>query len=224
MRRVYKPTSGRRDVDQFEQVLKFRAFGWSLVGAFLGFLLGMFLGVQGKAGAGVVLLTTFIGWATSYFGPLTILHFAAQAGSSLYNPSGKSTPHKREYSLAESHAVRGEFQEAVDAFTAAIAEDPTDPIPYLRVARIQRDQLKDNEAAARWFKSALDESQMHSGLRTLTRKELVELYEVRMSQPRRAAPLLARIAEERAGTPEGDAASKELTRIKAMLASERHDG
>jgi tetratricopeptide (TPR) repeat protein len=139
------------------------------VGAFLGFLLGVFLGVQGRGGAGPILLTTFLGWALSFFVPLLILRASGRAGSILYAPSGRSTPHKKEYSLAESFAVRGRYHEAVDAFEAAIREDPADPIPYLRVARVQRDRLGDDEEAARWFNRALSRSEMHPGLMMLTR-------------------------------------------------------
>jgi len=187
------------------------------VGAFLGFLLGVFLNLQGRGGAALVLLTTFIGWVVSLTLPLLILRGAGNVGSTLYSPSGRSTPRKKEYSLAESLAVRGRYDEAVNAYEAATREDPSDPTPYLRAARIQRDRLGDCDQAARWFKRALEQSEMHSGLVMLTRKELVELYEVQMAQPGRAAPLLARIAEESAGTPGGDWAASELRRIKQIL-------
>jgi tetratricopeptide (TPR) repeat protein len=205
-------------VDQFERVARLKVFLWSIVGAFLGFLLGVFLGVQGKAGPLVVMTTTLIGWASSYFGPLLLMKWSAQAGGSLYNPSGKSTPRKREYSLAESYVARGEYQAAIDAFEVAIGEDPTDSMPYIRVARIQRDKVGDPEGAAHWFKRALTESETNSGMRTLLRKELLELYEVRMKQPERAAPMLARISEQEAGTADGDWAGVELGRIKAIMA------
>lgn len=183
------------DVDRFERVARFRVALWSLVGAFLGFLLGIFLVVQGKAGVWVVLLTTLIGWASSYFGPLLVMRWASQAGGTLYSPSGRSTPRKREYSLAESYVARGEYQAGIDAFEEAIIEDPSDSIPYIRVARIQRDRMADDAEAARWFKKALSESETNTGIRTLLRKELLELYEVRMGDPARATPMLARISE-----------------------------
>ncbi len=218
IRRAYAPTSGRRDVDQFERVARFRVALWSIVGAFLGFLLGVFLGVQGMAGAGVIFLTTFIGWASSYFGPLLLMRWTSRAGGALYNPSGKSTPRQREYSLAESYVARGQYQEAIDAFEVAILEDPSDSMPYLRVARIQRDKMGDDGGAAHWFKKALTDSDTNAGIRTLVRKELLELYEVRMGQPGRAAPMLARVSEEEAGTKDGDWAAEELKRIKRIIA------
>jgi len=220
IRRDYAQPTGRADVDQFERVTRLRVFLWSLVGAFLGFLLGVFMGVQGKAGPFVVIGTTLIGWASSYFGPLLIAQWSAQAGGALYNPSGKSTPHKREYSLAESYVARGQYQAAIDAFEVAILEDPSDSMPYVRVARIQRDKMSDDAGAARWFKKALAESEINTGMRTLLRKELLELFEVGMKEPRKAAPMLARISEEEAGTADGDWATEELSRIKEIIAGE----
>jgi hypothetical protein len=218
VRRTYAPPSGRRDVDQFERAARLRIALWSLVGGFLGFLLGIFLNVQGKAGVGVVVLTTLIGLVSSYFGPLLLMRWAGQAGGALYSPSGRSTPRRREYSLAESYVARGEYQAGVDAFEEAILQDPSDSVPYIRVARIQRDKMGDDTAAALWFKKALAESDTNTGMRTLLRKELLELYEVRMGAPARAAPMLARVCEREEGTADGEWAAAELRRIKEIIA------
>jgi len=51
-----------------------------------------------------------------------------------------------------------------------------------------------------------------------TLKELVELYAVRLTAPQRAAPLLARIAEERPETPEGRWTREELAAVKGRMA------
>jgi tetratricopeptide (TPR) repeat protein len=218
--RAYVPSSGPRDVDAFEQVAKFRIFGWSLVGAFLGFLLGVFQNVTSESSVWLIALTTLLGWASAYFGPLFLMHWVGRAGSTLYSPSGSSTPHKKEYSLAESYAVRGEYELAISTFMSAIAEGPSDPTPYLRIARLKRDQLDDAEGAAEWFKKALSESTMNGGVLLLTRKELVELYEKHMGQPEKAAPLLARIIDEHADGPDGEWALDALKRIKAFMAEE----
>lgn len=191
--------------------------GWSVVGGFLGLLLGVFLWAQGRP-VWIIAVTALIGWAITFFVPLVILRGVGRAGSVLYTPSGRTTPRKREYSLAESYVARGEHRAAVDAFEEAVLEDPTDPRPYLRIARIHRDELAAPEAAALWFKRALAEADTPAGVALLARKELVELYRVRMGEPRRAAPVLARIAEEAAGTPDGAWAAAELARIKAEMA------
>lgn len=218
--RAYAPSAGRRDVDASESVFKFRILVGSLVGAFLGFLLGTFRAATSESGVGMIALTTLLGWASAYFGPLLLTHWAGRAASTLYSPSGNSTPHKKEYSLAKSYAVRGEYQLAISAFISAIEEGPSDPAPYLLIARLKRDKLNDAEGAAKWFKRALSESTMNQGVLLLARKELVELYEKHMDQPAKAAPVLARIVDEHADTPDAEWAVGELRRIKGLMAGE----
>lgn len=218
VRRAYTPVSGKaRDVDSFERAVRLRVLGWSLVGAFLGLLLGVFLSAARGHGGWIVAVTTVGGWALSFFGLHGLLSAAGRAGSTLYAPSGRSTPRKKEYSLAESLLVRGEPVRAVRAFEEAIAEDPSDPTPYLRIARVHRDHLDRPEEAARWFRRALAESEATAGVTRLARRELVELYTLRLNEPRRAAPILARMAEESAGTPDADWAAAELSRIKRQM-------
>lgn len=216
VRRTYQDRSRARDVDSFEKVVRFRVLGWSLVGAFLGVLLGVFAMAQG-VGTWVLLVTVPMGWAGSYFGPLLILRLAGQAGSTLYAPSGKSTPRAKEYSLAESLVVRGMYDEAAAAFQDAIDDDPSDWQPYLRIARMKRDRASDPAGAATWFKRAIVEAGMPSGTRLLVLKEYVELCERRLNAPATAAPLLARLAEVEGDTPEGRWAAGALSEIKRQM-------
>lgn len=211
---------GKRRVDVFTAATRLRVFLWSLVGAFLGGLLGVFMMVQDDRGPEIVVITTSIGWLVSMILPLVLARGAGRAGSTLYAPSGRGTPHRREYSQAETLAIRGEYESAIAAFRAAISSDPRDGLPYLRIARIHRDHLANHSEAASWFRKALHESSMDRGQAMLTRKELVELYEVRMREPGKATPMLARLAEEAQGSPEGDWAATELARIKAMTGGE----
>ena len=114
--------------------------------------------------------------------------------------------------------MRGLYEEAVSAFELVIVEEKsTDPIPYLRIARIYRDDMERYEDAARWFKRGLDEADMHSGQRALARKELVELYRVKLGTPQKAAPILARLAEDMDGTPAGEWAAQELRDLKQSM-------
>ena len=166
-----------------------------------------------------MLLTTSIGWLIAYVGPIVIMRVSGRASAVLYAPSGRSTPHKREYSQAETYAVRAQYPESVAAFEEAIAADGSDPTPYL----LQRDKLGNVEASATWFLRALAESEINSGLRLLTCKELLDLYEVRMGKPERATPFLARISEERPEMSDGKWAAGELRRIKEIMARESNE-
>lgn len=211
LRRTYSPPSGRKDVDQAERTNVLRAFTWSLPGALLG-------GLAVVAGGSPLL--GFAIWAATFAIPLIASSLGGRAAGNLYNPSGRSTPRKREYSHAESLVARGRYQDAIDSFETAIAEDGSDPTPYLRIARIHRDKLAQHEDAVRWLERALTQSSMHAGLERLAVGELVELCAGKMAEPGRAAPMLARMAAERAGTPEGDWAAEQLARVKALMAED----
>ncbi len=166
-----------------------------------------------------MVITATFGWAIAFTVPHLITTLSGRAARTLYSPSGRSTPPKRGYSMAESLVMRGLYDDGIAAYRTAIAEDPTDSTPYIRIARIYRDRMSDPEQAAAWFSRALREPEIGRGTATLVRRELVELYE-KMGRPERAAPLLARTAEELAGEPEGDWAAEALARIKKSMAGE----
>jgi tetratricopeptide (TPR) repeat protein len=174
--------------------------------------------LYGRWGAGMVWLLGLSGMALTFVFPLVVAALSGGAARNLYNPSGGGTPRKREYSHAESLAARGLYDEAVGAFEVAIAADPTDPTPHLRIARIHRDRSRRYEESARWFKSALERAEPGSALALLVTKELAELYTGKLGAPARVAPLLARLAEERAGTAEAAWAAEELKRVKGGMA------
>lgn len=210
-----------RDTDLGERVVRLEAGVAAIPGFLIGAVLGLFLWEQEMAPAWVALLCPFL-----FAGALPAVAYAVTskagvAASKLYTPEGRAPSKKREYSYAESLVARGMYAEAVDAFEMAVAEDPADITPYLRIARIYRDHLTRFEDAARWFRRALREARVTEGMATLARKELVELYVHRLGEPAKAAPELARMAEEFAGRAEGEWAAAELAEVKRRIAEER---
>jgi len=137
-------------------------------------------------------------------------------GSLLHNPSGRTTPHTAEYSQAQSLVVRGMYAEAVDAYELLVSEHPKESEPYIQLARVHRDRLDDLEGAVRWFRRALNESEIASGQEILVGREISEIYMHRMGEPERAAPFLARIAEKYPDTPDGQWAERELQELIRM--------
>lgn len=216
---------GPRDVMQVDRVQRLRVLAFSLVGGLIGFLVGIFLVMTGADfGLGVLLppLAGLACAAVTWALVSAIVGGAGRVGGTLYAPSGSGLgPPRREYSLAESFAARGRWEDAVSAFQLAVAEHPDDPTPYLRVARICRDHLEDPERAERWFVKAREEADTTPGQERLVSRELVELYR-KGDRPRRAAPELARLAELHPDTPEGEWAREELAEIKREIAEE-HD-
>jgi hypothetical protein len=147
----------------------------------VGFFVGVLLEVPGGTGVAVILATTVMG----FLAPPLFMRGVGRAASGLYAPLWTFDPSEAGVltGRVESYAARGHYDEAIAAFEQALAEDSADPTPYLRIARIKRDRLGDDAGAAAWFKRALTESDMSAGVTSLTLKEVVELYAVRMGHP-----------------------------------------
>lgn len=215
--RAHAEATSKQDVDPVARAHTLRLVAGSLPGLFLGGLASVVGMAAQDWGIGTALLVTGGTWALAFFGPFALATLGGRAARQIYNPSGRTTPPKREYSHADSLVARGLHQEAIDAFEVAISDDPSDPTPYLRIARTCRDHTKRFEDAAIWFKRALRESAITPGIAHLATRELVELYMTKLGDPGRAAPLLARVAEGAAGTPEGEWAARELALAKASI-------
>jgi tetratricopeptide (TPR) repeat protein len=145
---------------------------------------------------------------------------AGAAAGSLFHP-GQGKRRRSEHSWAASLAARGRFDEALAAYEDAAREDPSDPEPFLRGARLLRDDLRQPDEAARWFRRARERLSRGSAREMAVSRELVELYLRKGSDPRRALPELARLAELHAGTPLGDWALEEKGRIRGLVEDER---
>ena len=194
---------------------------WSVIAGAFGLVMGGLLGVLIVARGGpawIGALSPLAGAAFTVGVARAVVGSGTRVAGTIYNPGGSAAPHKREYSAAESLAAQGRYEDAITAFELAVAEDPADPGPYLRVARIYRDHLGRFDDAARWFRRASREAR---GCPVLAQRELVELYVHRMREPGKAAPLLARLADELAGTPEGEWAAGELRAVKEFIRRER---
>ncbi len=216
IRRSYpeKPKGSRlRDVDSAGQARKLQALGWALyggvpLGGALGFLSGhIFLGII----LGPVLVYGFV---------MTVAHSAGKGASALYMPSGNSTPKKKEYSRAKALEIRGEYEEAIRAYELAILDAPDEGEPYLMIARLLRDEIKELDLAVHWFRRAQREAALSGGEAIRTHRELAEIFLHTRRDPRRAAPELARLAEAFPNTPDGQWAARELAEIKEEMAKE----
>lgn len=181
----------------------------------IGGLAGFFLGRQGAGSPGLLaLLGAVAGVGLLYVVIAGIVGASGRVASTVYMPGGRgSAAPRREYSLAESLAARGRFEDAVSVFEEAVADHPDDPTPYLRIARISRDELDRPEDAVRWFRRARSEARLGEAELSLVSRELIELHRKR-GEPAKAAPELARLAKMRAGTPEAAWAERELAEVK----------
>ena len=204
-----------KDVDS-EQVTRF------LMGFAYGGGLGLFAGGALAYREGWPIFTTafafFVVCGLLVSGSMfVILGGVGSATSRLHNPSGSSTPHRPEYSRAQALAVRGQYEEAIAVYEEFVQAEPHVPEPYLHIARILRDDLKRYEEAVRWFKRARGEAHLGAGNKARVSREVAEIYMSRLGEPAKAAPALARLAEEFPESPEGKWAAAELLDVKRQI-------
>jgi len=211
-----KPKKGIKDVDAAARAQKLHALGWSLYG-------GVPFGAAVGALMGNILLGAFLGPFVIYGVVVGIASLSGRGASVVYMPSGSTTPKRKEYSRAKALEVRGEYEDAIRAYEVEILEAPEVAEPYLRIARLFRDERKDPDSAVRWFRRAQREATLSSGETIRTHRELAEIFLHGANEPRRAAPELARLAEAYPDTPDGKWAALELARIKEEMAEDRED-
>lgn len=213
-----KVSRSPKDTDSAETAHRLRIIAWSIPIMFIGSGIGFFVAALHDAPPLPYMIVVGVGMAVVYAGgTYLVASRAATAGASIYFSSGRSTPARAEYSLAESLAARGLLDEAVREYERHAAEQPRDPEPLWRLARLCRDRLDRPEDAVQWFQQILALETLTPAGRTLASRELVELYVRRLRMPERALPVLARLAERLPGTPDAAWARRELTELKRMV-------
>jgi len=196
------------DVDAAARVRKMKALGFALYG-------GLPIGAAAGFAAGHPFLGLLLGPALIWTVTMAMAGLASRGAGLLFLPSGSSTPRRKEHSRAESLAIRGEYEAAIEEYQKAILDAPKDGDAYLRIARLYRDKVKEPEEALVWFRRSLSDAVLSAGQEVLIRREVAELLIHHLQAPGRAAPDLARLAEAHSGSTVGTWAKKELARIKA---------
>jgi tetratricopeptide (TPR) repeat protein len=170
---------------------------------------------------GNILLGALLGPFVIFGIVVGITSLSGRGASVLYMPSGFTTPRRKEFSRAKALEVRGELHEAIREYQEAIRAAPEDAEPYLRIARLCRDDLRDPDAAVQWFRRAQREARLSEGQVIRVHRELAEIFLYSIGQSRKAAPELARLAEAYPSTADGRWAALELAHLKEEMARER---
>ena len=196
---------------------------WTAFGVAFGALLGVRLAVSGwnpliAVGGGMVLFP--IALRLMMWG---ILSGAGGLMRQLYNPGGSHTPPRPAYSMPESLAARGRFDEAIAAYAAAADEEPDDPEPWLRIARIERMELRRPARAIEALRAARSRVAADSPTAMLVAREIADVWLQDPAHAPRAMPELARLAAGFAGTPTAAWASERLKELKARMAAGEFD-
>ena len=176
---------------------------------------------------GVWIVIAVIG--TLAFSPIFVLvpivvpliqYLAGRFARNIFDPTGATVKSRPAYSAPESLAVRGRFEDAVSAYEAAARDEPDDPEPWLRIARIERMDLRRPQRALEALRAARALVTDASPAAQMIGREIAELHLRDLDEPRRAMPELARLAAAYPDTPTGLWAARELALLKRALAEE----
>ena len=130
---------------------------------------------------------------------------------------GGHTGTKREYSRAQSLAMRGEYRAAVAEYEAAAEEFGDDPEPWILAARVLYEHLEDPEGAVERLRRARAVPRLDAAADVTIARELVDLFDGPLEAPEKALPELARIAAEYPGTTAGEWAGRQLARMRTKV-------
>lgn len=217
----------KKNVDSADLVVRLRAATWSLLGGFLGGLMMVWAAVlRGDVGGAKLVLWIAGGFVFgvlfAYFGSTLLTQRAAKTIGNVYAPSGSSTPAKRDYSKAKALTMKGDYESAAAAWELNCVEFPDDPVPYLELARLHRNQFKDYQEAVRWYHRAIEDSSIKAGQLLLATQEITEIYLHKLDQPRKAIPHLANFASRYPEDPHVDGVKNQLAELRELI--RREDG
>ena len=217
-KRTYEKHEHNKDVDLAKRGLIIKMVGLSLAGGAIGVFGGFGVAQKFELNQG---LWRVIGFVLGFLFTFIVTNFftegAGVVAGTIYHPSGKSTPPKREYSYPESLAARGHYDEAVTAYQLCCADFPEDPEPYVRIARLYRDKLEKHADALFWFKRARSDAQVDKGRELLITQEIIEIHTQKLDVPEKAIPELARLVDRFPEDPVADWARGEIVRLREGL-------
>jgi len=159
-----------------------------------------------------------------------VANTSARAAGAIYSPSGNSTGYVPSFSHIEALTIRGALDEAAEAWTAAMAEQPTSMVVAVRAADFHLRERRDPKQALSLYLHARSlQAQAAPGtdsrdLQRYIQQKLVDLYlEGPTLDEGRAMVELRRLADAFPGTPEADGARASLAALKAEREVRRAD-
>ena len=126
---------------------------------------------------------------------------------------------KPDYSYPDALAKRGDLEGAARIYREAIWRTRRDPVPYLRLARVQL-RMGAHERALATLREALEVADLDPKQEAHLVRQTHEIYSVQLEDPARAAPDLARYLEGKPEGAHGEWARRELAYIKERIREE----
>ncbi|MEI6654516.1 MAG: tetratricopeptide repeat protein [Verrucomicrobiota bacterium] len=97
---------------------------------------------------------------------------------------------------ARSLVAQGEYSNAIEAFKAAAANDPLNRLPWVEIARIQRNNLQDSEGAILTLRAALEDQEWQMSDAAYLLFRLAELYDEDRQDRATAASIMRQVIDE----------------------------
>ncbi|KAB2639063.1 MAG: tetratricopeptide repeat protein [Verrucomicrobia bacterium] len=97
---------------------------------------------------------------------------------------------------AHSLVAQGEYDKAIEAFKMAAANEPLNRLPWVEIARIQRGQLEDSQAAIQTLRHALESQQWPVNDAAFFLFRLAELYDEDCQDRLTAAAIMQQVIDE----------------------------
>jgi tetratricopeptide (TPR) repeat protein len=97
---------------------------------------------------------------------------------------------------ARSLVAQGEWSAAIEAFKVAAAADPLNRLPWVEIAKIQRDHLEDPAEAALTIRTALEKQEWQANDAAYFLFRLAELYDEGMNDRNAAVAVLQQVVDE----------------------------
>lgn len=96
--------------------------------------------------------------------------------------------------------AQGEWEGAIEAFKEAAAQDPLNRMPYIEIAKIQKNHLEDPAAAIATLREAIEGQEWHENDAAFLMFRLAELYEEDAADRESAVTILEQVMEQFPGT------------------------
>lgn len=97
---------------------------------------------------------------------------------------------------ARSKVAQGDYEGAIEAFRQAAAADPMNRLPWVEIAKIQRENLHDTGAAIQTIRTALEGQEWELNDAAYFLFRLAELYDEGQGDRTMAAKILSQVTEQ----------------------------
>lgn len=124
-----------------------------------------------------------------------ILPNIAQRASEEVIGSSEKTEGPNALSRAQAFVAQGEWEQAIAAFREAAVEDPTNRLPWIEIAMLQRERLENPPLAIQTLDQALARGDWRENDETFFLFRKIEIYENTLKQHPQAIALLRDIIE-----------------------------